>query len=305
MTFNTLNSGILSNQVQSVAVGPNGDIWVGHWSGGFSTLAHDEWQSYPYSDSTRRMTVIQSIAVRSDSVVWMVHSRGISRVTGPDWSVSDWPDNPSRFSRVVVIEPGGGYVYVGGNGLSLFDGEQWAFAVPPPGGWPAGMMQDLAFDIDRRMWVAFGETVFDGFDPDLSGGVGVRSMGEWTFYTTEDGLPDTLVWSIAPDGNGGVWAGGNSWISHLTDSGWVCYCEDAFPLGLAIVNTIAVDHAGVVWIGGATGLASFDGERWVSYTTANSGLGGNDVRAIAVDADNNKWIGTNAGGVTRLSDGDL
>ena len=81
-----------------------------------------------------------------------------------------------------------------------------------------------------------------------------------TYNTSNSGLPNNSVPSIAIDGSGDKWFG--------TFGG------------------------GVSKFDGDT--------TWTTYNTSNSGLADNSVLAIAIDGSGNKWIGTLGGGVSKF-----
>ena len=88
-------------------------------------------------------------------------------------------------------------------------------------------------------------------------------QGEWTSFTTENGLADNDACSVALAPDGTVWVG---------------YC---YPNG--------------------SGLSRFDGKNWITYTT-DDGLAHNDVGfdGLVVSPDGTVWIGTWGGGLNRL-----
>jgi hypothetical protein len=101
-----------------------------------------------------------------------------------------------------------------------------------------------------------GLAMFDGID--------------WKVYNTSNsGLPDNNVRSIAIDGSGNKWIG-----------------------------------TGGLFVQGK-GLALFDEIDWKVYNTSNSGLPVNQVPSIAIDGNENKWIGTFGGGLAVYKKGGI
>ncbi len=84
--------------------------------------------------------------------------------------------------------------------------------------------------------------------------------GEWTQWTTNDGLGNNIVWAIRRERSGAILVG--------TDNGLVRLDEN--------------------------------GRRPARLWRERDGLGGNKVKALAIGADGAVWIGTLPGGVSRL-----
>ena len=121
----------------------------------------------------------------------------------------------------------------------------------------------------------------------------------FTNFTTDHGLADNTVWSIAEDKTGNLWFG--------TDGGGVSrYDRKSFTnfntaQGLAnnSVLSITEDKTGNLWFGtNGGGVSRYDGKSFTSFTTAQ-GLTNNTVWSIAEDKTGNLWFGTEGGGVSR------
>jgi len=120
--------------------------------------------------------------------------------------------------------------------------------------------------------------------------------GQWTTYTTSDGLPYDAVGAIAfgPDGElwcvpiveggaGLVYFDGNTWKQYTTNDG----------LGSNVIlwmeNALTVSSDGVLWVatfGG--GVSLFDGETWTIYTIVD-GLLTDEVTAVTIAPNGDIW----------------
>ena len=82
--------------------------------------------------------------------------------------------------------------------------------------------------------------------------------GTWTTYTTEDGLANNWVWSIAVDADNVKWFGTQgSGVSSFDGTTWTTYTKDD-GLTNNDVYSIAVDADNVKWFGTLYGVSSFD-----------------------------------------------
>jgi ligand-binding sensor domain-containing protein len=123
-----------------------------------------------------------------------------------------------------------------------------------------------------------------------------QADGQWTSYTTSDGLPYNDVGAIAFEPDGGLWCvlvpPGGGGVAHFDGKTWKHYtAEDS--LGSDVIlwfeHTLAVSSDGVLWV--ATfegGVSRFEGEAWKTYTTEN-GLLSNSVSSVAIAPNGDLW----------------
>ncbi|MBL7110630.1 MAG: PKD domain-containing protein [Bacteroidales bacterium] len=159
----------------------------------------------------------------------------------------------------------------------------------------------------------------------------------WTKYTTDDGLLEGHVNSIAEDHNGNLlfstFAGissfdGATWSEYEVNGNTGMYISEIFmdsknnlwltagrpfyrfdgadwfeygaPEGIeGSGEDIQEDRFGNIWFGGNAGLYKFDGTNWTNYSAAG-GLVKDQVYTIAISRDGDIWAGTYQGGLSRL-----
>lgn len=171
------------------------------------------------------------------------------------------------------------WVATWGGGVSRFDGASWQ-TFTQADGLASDWILSLAGDDLGNVWAAGIAWEIEGADIQIFG-QGLSHFdsrtGQWTTYTSIDGLPQDLVRVVWPDGQGGVW------LSTAE------YKRIDVTLGYACPKTVYEGH-GLTHFDPATG-------RWKTYTTAD-GLIHNGVRALWADANDVLWIGTD-GGVSR------
>lgn len=134
--------------------------------------------------------------------------------------------------------------------------------------------------------------------------------GQWTTYTTSNGLPYNEVGAIAFGPDGELWCvlvhpeGGG--IAHFDGNTWKHYMNKD---GLGSDFVIWSEHAltlssdGNLWVatfGG--GVSRFDGETWTTYTTAD-GLLSDNVTEVAIAPNGDLWCihpGEQDGGISHF-----
>jgi len=138
--------------------------------------------------------------------------------------------------------------------------------------------------------------------------------GTWSVYNTSNsGLPDDTISSIALDKDGPMWLSGSqcNGVARFDGETWTTYEVSNSGLPSNCVFAIAVDNSGVKWFGtfgsGIGGIARFDGETWTVYNEDNSPLSYWDVDVIAIAPDGAKWFhvydsATGIGEVARFDD---
>ncbi|MHB8752501.1 MAG: ligand-binding sensor domain-containing protein, partial [Aggregatilineales bacterium] len=134
-------------------------------------------------------------------------------------------------------------------------------------------------------------------------GVARLSKSGWTFYTLDDGLPSSVVYSVQTDENSAVWATTNQGVAKLEGNYWkIIYQAPNNGLASNEVDRFLKDKNGNAWFAlvnrGISRLRP-DGQ-WVSYYTDTPGL--QNVRAIVEDDQGGVWFATDGGGLLRFKD---
>ncbi|MCK7594011.1 ligand-binding sensor domain-containing diguanylate cyclase [Pseudomarimonas salicorniae] len=205
-------------------------------------------------------------------------------------------------------------------GLFWLDGDLWQPYVEAPH-LVAATIEALHEDRDGNLWVAElahltrlrdgrpVERVVDG-----EAGLAVRRIFEdrehnlwlgsqwnglsrlrdgWTRrYGRREGLESPLLWSLAADGQGGLWVGSDNGLQRLVDGRF----ESVVP-GSALPHPNAytlLPEDGRLWIGTRAGLALWqDGQ--LGEPTRFVALRGAQVNGLLRDAEGLLWIATNQG----------
>ena len=87
-----------------------------------------------------------------------------------------------------------------------------------------------------------------------------KLSGKLTYYdTSNSGLPDNEIISIAIEENKNKWIGTNAGLVLFNGTNWILYDTSNSDLPDNRINSIAIDGNGDKWIGTDHGLAVFDG----------------------------------------------
>ena len=253
-----------------------------------------------------RGSLIESVFVDNDNVIWVRTNKSLSRFDGSSWVSFTAADGllGNEFYSIVADHDNTIWVTTDG-GISSYDGEEWTSHVID------GIRNDLIFtitvDMENAKW-------FNAF----SDGILRYRKGEWTIFRNGPLQCSTIV----VDNNNVKWFGGEVWsfdneiwTRYLVDgqriivdknnvkwfanydrvvsyngADWVTHTNNGEFINQAF-TCAAVDSNNVKWFGTLHGLYSFNGAYWSKFTIQD-GLGDNSIRSIKVDENNLKWIMT-------------
>ena len=183
-----------------------------------------------------------------------------------------------------------GYLWIGTRGgLSRFDGTRFVtFDTRTTPELQSHAVTSLYEDRDGTLWAG------------TLGGLARFRDGQFTFYTTNDGLPSDNVWSVdgAPDGT--LWIGTLGGLAHLRHGRFTAYAATDGLLGND-VRAVSVAPDGAVWVGTyGGGVNRLVGDRWTAYAFAGSPSGALIHRLHA--GRDGVWVGVGQGQADRSPD---
>ena len=123
-----------------------------------------------------------------------------------------------------------------------------------------------------------------------------------TVWTTDSGLPQTSIYSIAQTADGYLWLGTELGLARFDGMRFTVYNQrntEALPANYIACLLGARD--GSLWIGTDSGLVHLKDGAWTTYTT-REGLSSNDIHALHESSDGSLWVGTGQG-LDRLQSG--
>jgi signal transduction histidine kinase/ligand-binding sensor domain-containing protein len=272
-----LPSSLTMSQVRGVAVGSDGNVWIGLIDGRLGRLTdhgfplQPEQTVMPFQNAQRRDWKVQ------------ISRKFVREVIFPSGGV----DKGVQYNIIVLDSEGN--AWIGSENEGLFRVQKQSIMTLST---TQGLASDNVYPILKSrngdMWVG-----------SWPAGLSRVRDGHVTAYTQKEGLPG-LVSSLYEDRTGMLWVGTHNGLRTFADG------KMKTPAGLPNERLPAVQAmyqtpSGAMMLGTARGLYVLDGNnsRWMM---ARDGLATDDVRAIIEDSKGDVWIG-GYGGVTRIHHG--
>jgi hypothetical protein len=123
-TTYTTDDGLAHNDVYSIAVGGDGELWFGT-SDGVSRFDGQTWTTYT-TEHGLADNEVGSVALGPDGDLWFGTSGGVSRYDGSTWTTYTNEDGLAHTHVAsVAVGPDGALWFGTMGGVSRFDGETW------------------------------------------------------------------------------------------------------------------------------------------------------------------------------------
>lgn len=134
-----------------------------------------------------------------------------------------------------------------------------------------------------------------------SGGLVKFRNGQFTVYTTRDGLPGDLVVSLCEDSEERLWIGTDKGLAYYKEDKIISFSERN-GLSNTIISSLYEDSQKRLWIGTFhTGIMYFKDGRFFPVSLNNAQRDNITVRAVIEDQKGNIWVGTESNGLYRLN----
>jgi ligand-binding sensor domain-containing protein len=283
--------------VSSIALAPNGDVWVGTSGNGVFRLGPTDFDHYTLCDGLGQNNA-RGTLVETDGTVWVATvthpadgGGGISRFDGTSWNTILTGDGVPLGDIIEFALAADGSVWMthgsSGGGLTRYNGTRFD-NFQRPGGPGPNQLWRLAIARDGAVWVssqASGVGVFD-------------AAGNWLRdFTTADGLVTNTTRGMAAGPHGDIWTGTIQGVQRWDGAGWGLL--DASD-GLVSNQTGAmrVAPAGVLWVGTAAGMSRYEGSLWLTLGR-DHGLAALQVNDLSRGPLEDMPPGPYAGGVTK------
>jgi ligand-binding sensor domain-containing protein/nitrogen-specific signal transduction histidine kinase/CheY-like chemotaxis protein len=245
-----------------------------------SQYNHQAWRS---EDGLPQISII-SLEQTSEGYLWFGTLEGLARFDGVRMTVFDRKNSPELRGQVIsaLVEDASGVLWVGtSQGLLRYEQGQLR-RVPEAEELRDQPIHALAAD-GTSVWVA---------SPLGVARAPVSGKGPWRHFTSQDGVPQGGVTSIALDGRGGVWAGTEQGVARVTGDTleFVPLPGIDFPR----VSRLWRGQDGTLWIGTPHGLLSLR-DSWLTVHGPEQGLPTAQILALREDRDGNLWVATDRG----------
>ena len=244
-------------------------------------LPHDQWESIVSGHSGE-------LWVRSATHLYLL-ARGASRFVERDHGLPMSPGGVSQMRADIIY----GITVPTAEGLAIPKGDAWQI-IGTRNGLASNSIAMAFRDREGSMWIAVRGLGVDRW----------KGEGQWVNWTQAEGLSSDLMWGLAKDASGKIWAGNSQGVSMIDPvTGSVQNWGGAGPIARNRVLTVAADPKGKIWIAGAKGgLARLDPETSHRRNFGRTdGLPLESLRRILLDRTNTLWI-FGAGGVYRSSE---
>jgi ligand-binding sensor domain-containing protein len=249
ITYDTSNSGLVSNYVNEIATDLDGNLWLGT-SVGANKFHGTDWSTYDTSNSELASNYIYAIAEDMYGNMWFGTSGGgASRFDGTNWITYNTSNSGLGSNSVYEIATDlDGNLWLGtSGGVSKFDGTDWSTYDTSNSELVNNYVRAIAIDLDGNIWLGTysGVSKFDGTT--------------WTaFNTSNSGLPNDRINSIVLDPEGNIWFGTDGGASKFNGTNWITYDPSNSEL-VDDVNSIAIDLDGNKWFGTDNGISMLVG----------------------------------------------
>ena len=252
------------------------------WAGGEGMLYEQRagaWQSHPAPGGAD--TRIQRLCLYQNAL-WAGTSRGLYRYTADGWQrLAGDPAELHLAINACFVDSAGNFWVATNAGLARVYDAQLAEFVPAGTRAAAAQVEALAEDREHDLWIG---THAHGVMR-LWNGFGRR-------FTTPEGLGDTLVWSLTPAANGGLWVGTANGVYWLHQGRFVSVIPGG-DLPEPDANTL-LDDGEMLWVGTKTGVAVYYHGR-VRTPAVLAPMATSSVQGMLRDHNGVYWFATSRG----------
>ena len=293
-TWTTYNaaSGVPARNVTAIAEDGRGHLWFPAMGTGLLHFDGAEWEVLTEANDLPSPVVFGVLCERYEQL-WIATIQGIYRRDGERWTRFTDTGGLDSGQAMGLFEDSRGGIWANSEhgGLSRFDGTAWEAVAPE---YLDHLTEKGVYDVyesaDGSIWLS-------------TGGAGLlrHRDGEWTAFTTDDGLAHNIVFCVYEDREGHIWAGNTGGLSRYDERSLTVYTRnDGLPA--PGVREVYGSNNGDLWfVHGdwslGRGLSRYDGESLTCFST-DDGLPHNDIYTLYEDRQGALWIGHQKG-VTR------
>ncbi|MBL7839429.1 MAG: VCBS repeat-containing protein [Cyclobacteriaceae bacterium] len=302
--FNTDNSPLLSNQVSSILIDHDDNLWAAYADAGgegpgVSKFDGTNWTHYNKNNSGLPNNGIRAMAVDASGNVWFgCYNAGIVKFDGTTWTRFHTGNSGIVGNNVTALQfDSNNNLWVGAyfDGISKFNGSSWTnykYPAAPFYSSSPNCINSVTIDSQSNVWVGL----------DCSSGLAKlnTATNTWTKYTTASGLAHHSVSAVIEDAAGKIWIGYNTFSNVLTSligTTWQTISPfESLEAGVSY-NSFIKDGSDI-WCGAYGGLYHYNGTSWNKVTIPGSAGGASSFsQSVAVDSDHGVWWSEQTAGI--------
>jgi ligand-binding sensor domain-containing protein len=276
------NSGLKDNNIFSVELDDEDNVWVGTWSG-IAKFDGNTWLNFDEENTKLDMWRINTILIDKDNVCWFgTGELGLISFKEHTWTVYYLRTVPPLlYGHIAFMHDKLGNVwFLSNSSLVKYDGNEWTtFYLPNT--LEAPWTSDLVLDDDNQIWLTLVE-------PPLTYKLARFDGSHWYVFPFSFGFP-----AIICLGNYAIWIASEwdlSEYNFLTDS-----LKKHLNFEFEHLSSMAFDGKNI-WIGTRNdGLVKYDGEQYTLFDTSNSMVSSDYISDLDLGEDTTLWIATDNG----------
>lgn len=286
VSYNASNSKMPSNNIFSIAVDKQNNIWFGTELG-LAKKSGNDWFIYTTKNSILKTNTINHVAADSQNRIWISTDKGIFLLENS--TVVDYSFNlANQPFKMTAIDKGGTAWAATNLGLCKLVSDNWIIYNTSNSGIKDNYVTCLAIDKNNKVWAGSGYN-----------GISVFDGTSWTAHTSLTiNLPSagSGILSIHISEDGKVWAGTNRYPStggpliYFDGSTWSLVANNAF--GNQVFQSINSSND-IVFFGSKAGMGILkkDGTtKFIRY--GNIRIDYLWVNTLVFDSNGDLWVGT-------------
>jgi len=237
--FFTTAHGLVSNDLLTQAIAPNGHIWVGS-SNGLNEFDGSGWKSYQEKDGMKSQRV-RDITFDGQGHLWTATAKGVSTYDGTNWTNFTPIDGlPSEIMYCVGVDSSGN-IWAGTkfSGTARYDFNKWT-KLSTKDGMVSNNPRVIYTDPTGTLWIG----CYEGST--YTGGLCKLTETGWVNYTKADGLLSNNILSLFMDSLGKLWIGSDNGVD-IFDGTTFLHVTCLNGLGSNYVSGIAEESNGNMW----------------------------------------------------------
>lgn len=286
----TMNDGLSSDFILSLALDAQGGLWIGTTQG-LNRYQNGVFTSFTIADGLEQ-DYISALCAGQDGTLWIGTSAGLFSYRSGRFSPHTLPSGKSGNTVWALCLSRDGALWIGTAGSGLVKFSEGVFhAYSRKDGLSGNEIRVIYEDRNGNLWV--------GSDSGLNRFV----QGVFSHLGRQSGLSNDSIRALVEDKEGSLWIGTyGGGLNRLKDDRYIFYNRrNGLPVDLT--RSVMQDREGALWIGTiGGGLVRF---RSGKFEIFNEKQGLRDLRiwSIAQASDGAIWFGTYGGGLHRLQDG--